>query len=560
MSQKKLILTILIFLLLFDLAKAFEFKWEITYPTIGPIFLPKTGEPFELLPKYILYIWQVFSIIAVLLAFFAIVTGGILYFSSFGNIGKMMEAKDKILSAFIGILILIGGYFIFKAARQEFVRIEIGKINIPFDEIEEGIWLCNEDIKVKDNFLSGKTAEYNLSFETYLLMKDVIKRDWLNESLAYEKRKTIVDLLTKVRKECIRMGSSGDTPLEFRKPQWIYFAGNYGAILHVFPNFKGYCFPYILFEKPRIDGPSSTYAGYSANEIYEDLVFAGGLPERFFSFEVATGTVKKIYPGGQEQIGTSTILKSLPKFSVTVFLDYRLNYIDKVLEKKEVGYYPDGGKITFYSLRDFNEGAAPKYQKPNSLCPKADLTGEQPCSLEFAQSWTKKVFNPQTGKEEEVGIIKRGVKKYNLTINRLKKEGGQEQIITENKEVQIDVASVPEELKRPYAFDEPYIGYSVKIQSVEKKDDQKEEIKEGGWIGILWGPLPRLKPSGEKTLLERILESPQYWCDIFDQSDRNFEDNYVSYFCESKARAKRYPCFRELLLLPGKIIDLYGKR
>jgi hypothetical protein len=76
----------------------------------------------------------------------------------------------------------------------------------------------------------------------------------------------------------------------------------------------------------------------------------------------------------------------------------------------------------------------------------------------------------------------------------------------------------------------------------------------------LWGPLPSLKPSGEKTLLERILESPQYWCDIFDQSDRNFEDNYVSYFCESKARAKRYPCFRELLLLPGKIIDLYGKR
>lgn len=561
--MKKVLFLILIFFNQLTFAVTTTFPLEVSYPQIGGITLPPFTSPNEFLPQYINYLYRISGAVIGILAFFSLILAAILYFTSLGSVEKLMEAKERTLGVFLGLLILFSSYFILKAIRREFVEISPEKLLSRFDEIEEGIWLCPEEIKVKDDFLSGEKEENSvyLSFETYLLLKDVLRRDWLNESLKEEIRKTVLKLITEVRKKCALVGSSAETPVEFRRPKWIFISGNYGGVLHVFPNFKGYCLPLLISKKPRIDGKEGSYAGASANEIYKEIVSAGGLPERFFSFEVS-----KLAGGEFEKV-----IDFLPKMSISVFSDYLLNYADYLLEKENAGHFPHKGKITFFAFRNFNEEALEKYKKPNAWCPTIGLKGPhggtlfQPCSI----SRTFKVKEDE--KEKKGTLAKKEVREYQLEITEIEKTPQGDRIHKTQKNVKIEMATALFFTRKPvefireeeYGFSS-YQPYSIRIKSfdleIKKENSEEKEVekreRDGEWILIVWGEeKEKLNPASPlEDNIKRILTEPQFWCDIFSSSDSNLEDNYISYFCEEKLRAKRYPCLDRIIIFPGQVI------
>ena len=94
---------------------------EIDYPIldIPDIETPTTTKTF--LPAYIEYIFTWAIIIAGLLAFFALVYGGILYLTSAGNPSKMSDAKEQVIAGFLGLIILLSSYLILKTIDPQLV-------------------------------------------------------------------------------------------------------------------------------------------------------------------------------------------------------------------------------------------------------------------------------------------------------------------------------------------------------------------------------------------------------------------------------------------------------
>ena len=122
---KKILLIFILFSFLiggFCLAQGREL--EIDYPILGVpnIETPTTTKTF--LPAYIEYIFTWAIIIAGLLAFFALVYGGILYLTSAGNPTIMSNAKEQIIAGFLGLIILLSSYLILKTIDPQLVILE----------------------------------------------------------------------------------------------------------------------------------------------------------------------------------------------------------------------------------------------------------------------------------------------------------------------------------------------------------------------------------------------------------------------------------------------------
>ena len=80
---------------------------EVTYPDGEAPRTVETG-----LPEYVKYIFNFSIMIAGLVAFGALVAGGIRYLTSAGAPAVMADAKDQILAAFLGLIILLCSYLI----------------------------------------------------------------------------------------------------------------------------------------------------------------------------------------------------------------------------------------------------------------------------------------------------------------------------------------------------------------------------------------------------------------------------------------------------------------
>lgn len=119
-------LFILVFLSLFSFSLAQEL--EIEYPEIGGIKpeTVKTG-----LPEYIKYVFSFAIMISGLIAFGALIWGGLLYFASTGKPEKLKNAKDQIFAAIMGLIILLSSYIILFAINPELLIFKI----TPLDQI-----------------------------------------------------------------------------------------------------------------------------------------------------------------------------------------------------------------------------------------------------------------------------------------------------------------------------------------------------------------------------------------------------------------------------------------
>jgi hypothetical protein len=119
-------LTLTVFFLLYS-ACAAEKDLEVNYPEV------LGTKPTTAIPEYVKYIFT-FSILVVgLVAFGSLVLGGMRYLSSAGDPSKMRDAREQILSAVLGIIILLSSYLILYNINPYLINIEI----TPLGEIEE---------------------------------------------------------------------------------------------------------------------------------------------------------------------------------------------------------------------------------------------------------------------------------------------------------------------------------------------------------------------------------------------------------------------------------------
>lgn len=506
--MKKYIFSIFLVLLLPGFCLA-AFPLEITYPHFGPIILPTFSDPGEFLPRYIDYIYKVSGIGFSVLALFSLILGGFLYLSSLGSVSRQMEAKDRIFNAILGLLIFVSSFALLNSISHRFTSIELVSLQIPFMEIDEGVWLCNEEIRVRDPYLSEEqNRDIFLSFENYLFLKDLLKEDWLNGNLDPKIQKVVATLIQVVERNCIRFGASGEIPPNFRYPRWLYIVGNYGVILHTFPNFKGYCGPPYL-----IDGKFDIKNAYSsANEAYREFVLAGRLNSSDPNIEVPSSVFEISHP-------------ELPKYSLTLFVDFRLNYADHLLNFPDPGHYPDENTtstLSFYTYRNFHEDVDTNFQTPTSTCPRLSEPFEQPCIREVQITLRNYVSatNPVNSAEYSLALPS-GTKTFRMNT-----------VVLSQRIENIDMDSC----------------YSLKIQVPNIPETEKE------WVVIMYSP-----EEAEPTEITEILKKPYFWCDIFNDSDRNLENNYMSYFCEDKERQKRYPCVGFAWIVPARILRIEEK-
>lgn len=202
-----------------------EVKEEEPDPCFEP--LPEEREPVA--PKLIEAFKKAYNFsvrIGGVVAFIFLVIGGVKYLISVGNVSQQMDAKDQIISAFFGLLILLGSFLILRTISPELVALKQEELEPPEIKIEEGIWLCKKFI---ENF-----PEY---------MQHMADPGFY-PSLDYQ-------ALKKLRKEvdrcCYRVTAKENIPFHWRKFHqenkaiFYYIFKGYGAVFHDQINQKGHC-------------------------------------------------------------------------------------------------------------------------------------------------------------------------------------------------------------------------------------------------------------------------------------------------------------------------------
>ena len=94
-------------------------KLEIEYPTVPGVAAPTTTK--TALPEYLRYVFTLSIMIAGILAFVAMVMGGIKYVISAGAPAAIADAKDQITSGILGLIILLSSYLILNTINPQLV-------------------------------------------------------------------------------------------------------------------------------------------------------------------------------------------------------------------------------------------------------------------------------------------------------------------------------------------------------------------------------------------------------------------------------------------------------
>lgn len=140
--MKKAFSIILLFLLFFSVVGSIQAAEAtiIDYPDLEGAVTPGKALPGEELPQLIKYIFT-FSLGAVgILGLLMIIYGGFIYMTSIGNPQKATEGKDRILSALLGIVLLLGSYLLLNIINPDLLKLGI---TLDSTKIEnESFWAC----------------------------------------------------------------------------------------------------------------------------------------------------------------------------------------------------------------------------------------------------------------------------------------------------------------------------------------------------------------------------------------------------------------------------------
>jgi len=165
-----------------------ERKLEVKYPEIGGI-KPETTNIS--LVEYVKYIFSFFIVFSGVIIFAALLWASFLYLTSAGNPAKMSLAKERILSASLGLILLLSSYLILVNINPQFVI-----FNLPFLEPlqpsppPQPITAKPEEISLIATELPlgqmlekqlwseeriGEVADFSSSFEEFLTKEETIE-------------------------------------------------------------------------------------------------------------------------------------------------------------------------------------------------------------------------------------------------------------------------------------------------------------------------------------------------------------------------------------------------
>ena len=119
---KKIVLIFLLssfLLLLFGGFCLAQRKLEIIYPAVPGVQTPMTTK--TALPDYLRYVFTFTIIISGLVAFGAMIYGGILYLTSTGDPTKISDAKDQVIASFLGLIIILSSFLILNTINPQLV-------------------------------------------------------------------------------------------------------------------------------------------------------------------------------------------------------------------------------------------------------------------------------------------------------------------------------------------------------------------------------------------------------------------------------------------------------
>jgi len=145
--RKKLLLSLIILIILgfsFEVL-ALETAWPDS--PLSPGFTLKDNSTLTDMVRYF-YEWGIF--IGALAVFISLLIGGFLYLTSMGNPARMAEAKDRIFSAVIGLVLLLAIYLILNTINPELTILSlnpIGGVACPAQPCPEG-FECEKGICV----------------------------------------------------------------------------------------------------------------------------------------------------------------------------------------------------------------------------------------------------------------------------------------------------------------------------------------------------------------------------------------------------------------------------
>jgi len=152
-------------------------KLEVTYPSLPPF--AKTTQTTPIAPGaqnslsiYIVYAFVFIIVLSAIIAVVMIAIGGVEYIYSAGNPGVMGNAKSKIASSTLGLVILACSYLILTTINPNLIVITDPQVKGTVSEFNFGVWACKERVDFKTlynesrslkNEVSGATSSSELS-------------------------------------------------------------------------------------------------------------------------------------------------------------------------------------------------------------------------------------------------------------------------------------------------------------------------------------------------------------------------------------------------------------
>ncbi len=220
---------------------------EVVYPQIGNEPSPKTVTSG--LPNYIKYIFNFVVSVIGFIILGILIYNGVLYLTSVGDAQKMRNAKDGIIYAFLGGILLISSVLIFNTINPQLMIMELPKIK-PLEEIiQPGIYICNYKVKEDINKI---IEDYSLEGYPVNLTEDEIK----TQKEAAEKLKNIIWNQNNKNQKCLKVNFSGNLQnFKITKNNTIFAIPSikiiedsrqayydYGLILHEKEDYSGKCY------------------------------------------------------------------------------------------------------------------------------------------------------------------------------------------------------------------------------------------------------------------------------------------------------------------------------
>lgn len=139
---------------------------EVEYPTISlwPSVIPGPTSQTDL-PNYARYVIIFLVSASGLIALITLTIGGFEILTSAGDSGKFREGMNRITSAFVGILIVLGFFAIVYAINPSLVDFSLPSKQIFLEKITPGIYICKAQAKVNNTTINLAGNEIQTAFK-----------------------------------------------------------------------------------------------------------------------------------------------------------------------------------------------------------------------------------------------------------------------------------------------------------------------------------------------------------------------------------------------------------